>query len=243
MTASSGGHDVAMPTHLPPMLARETLSAAGSLLIDTGTMIATGGDGLRAHSPKDGVDLVTRADAASEAAIAPRLAAQFPQHRVACEEGTMLGPSDSPWTWHLDPLDGTANFSRGIPYWAISLGLAHGRDPVLGVVHGPACGLTVSGALGLGAWQGEQALPQATPAGAVASWIVATDWPWSIAKRPLTSQLLSALAPRIRQYKTMGSAALDLAMLVTGRVDAYLISDAFAWDLAGGAGDRGRRGL
>ncbi len=224
-----------MPPRLPPALALETLSAVGSLLIDTGALIAAGGDGLRAQTPKDGVDLVTRADATAEAAIAPSLARQFPHHRVACEEGTVLGPEDSPWTWHLDPLDGTANYSRGIPYWAISLGLAHGREPVLGVIHGPACGMTVSGALGLGAWHGEAPLPEASPAGAPSTWIVATDWPWAVAKRPLTSRLLDALAPHIRQYKTMGSAALDLAMLVTGRVDAYFISDAFVWDLAGGS--------
>ncbi len=223
-------------TRLPDELAIATLRIVRDLAVETGAQILALGDAARIGTAKgDGPDLVTKADAFSEAAISAALARHFPEHRIAGEEGTQLGPADSPWTWHIDPLDGTGNYSRGLPHWAISIGLAHGDEPVLGVIHSPECALTVYGAVGLGAWSGERPLPRATRAGAASGWVVATDWPWDIAERARTAALLTALAPSIRQYKTVGSAAVDFAHLALGRIDAYAISRIFPWDQAAGA--------
>ena len=219
---------------LPPELALGTLQIARNLLTEVGGQMVTMAHTLRGTTSKGGVDLVTKADHFSEEAITSALAKHFPDHRIAAEEGTRLGPADSPWCWHLDPLDGTANYSRGIPHWAISLGLSYEHKPVLGVVHGPACGITLSGAVGVGAWLGDVALPPATLAGEAKTWIIATDWPWELAERKRTIHLLDKLSGTIRQYKTFGSAALDLAAVAMGVVDAYAISKIFPWDQAGG---------
>lgn len=184
---------------------------------------------------KGGVDLVTAADTLSEHLLTTDLAHCFPDHRIAGEEGTRVGPPDSPWCWRLDPIDGTANYSRGLPFWMISIGLSYHDTPVLGCLVGPACDLLLTGAVGLGAWNHADPLPAATPAGDEKSWIVATDWPWNLAERERTLTLLSRLAPRIRQYKTYGSAAVELAHVALGRVDAYAISHIFPWDQCGGA--------
>jgi fructose-1,6-bisphosphatase/inositol monophosphatase family enzyme len=220
---------------LPPDLAIGTLRIARDLVAGVGGQLLAMSSTLRASSSKEGVDVVTAADGFSEQALTAALAQHFPDHRIAAEEGTRLGPAASPWCWHLDPLDGTANYSRGIPHWAISLGLAFQDTPVLGVVHGPACGITVSGIAGLGAWAGDAPLPRATPAGEPKTWIIATDWPWDLAERQRTNRLLERLSGTIRQYKTFGSAALDLAAVAMGVVDAYAISKVFPWDQAGGA--------
>ena len=184
---------------------------------------------------KGGVDVVTAADHLSEKLLTEDLARAFPHHRVAGEEGTRMGPPDSDWCWHLDPLDGTANYSRGLPYWMVSIGLSHQNRPVLGCLVGPACGMLLTGAPGHGAWNNGQPLVPATPAGDEKRWIVATDWPWNLAERQRTVKLLEQLAPRIRQYKTYGSAAVDLAHVALGKVDAYAISHIFPWDQCGGA--------
>ncbi len=220
---------------LPDDLAIATLRIARDLVAEVGSQLMTMSSTLRASSSKGGVDVVTAADGFSEQALTSALAKHFPDHRIAAEEGTRLGPVDSPWCWHLDPLDGTANYNRGIPHWAISLGLAFKDTPVLGVVHGPACGITVSGIVGLGAWAGDAPLPRASAAGEPKTWIVATDWPWDLAERKRTNLLLDRLSGTIRQYKTFGSAALDLAAVALGLVDAYAISKIFPWDQAGGA--------
>lgn len=220
---------------LPPELALATLKIVRELAAEVGARMVDMAATLRVSTAKSGVDLVTAADKFSEEALSTALAKHFPEHRIAGEEGTRLGPPSSPWVWHIDPLDGTANYSRGIPHWAISIGLAYGDEPVLGLVHGPACATTVLGIVGLGAWSGDTPLPAATPAGEAKTWIVATDWPWDLAERARTNRFLDRLAPRIRQYKTFGSAALDFAAVVRGTVDAYAISKIFPWDQAGGA--------
>jgi myo-inositol-1(or 4)-monophosphatase len=220
---------------LPAELAIGTLRTIRELCTEVGSHMVRLSATLRVATAKSGVDLVTEADRYSEQALSSRLAALFPEHRIAGEEGTRLGPVDSPWIWHIDPLDGTANYSRAIPHWAISIGLAYGDQPVLGIVHGPACGVTVLGAVGLGAWEHDTPLPRATPPGETRTWIIATDWPWDLAERARTNLLLARLAPCIRQYKTFGSAALDFAAVVRGQVDAYAISKIFPWDQAGGA--------
>ncbi len=226
---------------MPPELAIGTLKIVRDLSIEVGRKMVELGDELRTSTSKGaGVDVVTKADAFSEKEITTALAGHFPEHRIAGEEGTRLGPESSEWTWHIDPLDGTGNYSRGLPYWAISIGLsrrsADGSDqPVLGVVHGPACGLSVHGAVGLGAWWNDAPLPRATPVGPPKEWLIATDWPWDLIERQRTCAMLVKLAPQIRQYKTFGSAAVDFAHLVVGKVDAYAISKIFPWDQAGGA--------
>jgi myo-inositol-1(or 4)-monophosphatase len=223
-----------MPPALPPDLVLGTLQVVRGLVENVGRSLVELGDQLRASTSKGGVDVVTKADAFSEQELTAALAARFPDHRIAGEEGTRLGPPDSEWTWHLDPLDGTGNYSRGLPYWAISLGLARRDTPVLGIIHGPACGITVLGGEGVGAWSHDAPLPRATSPGEPKTWMVATDWPWDLAERQRTCAFLARLAPTIRQYKTFGSAAVDLAHLVLGKVDAYAISRIFPWDQAGG---------
>jgi myo-inositol-1(or 4)-monophosphatase len=218
------------PDHL-----HATLHDARALVRQTAHEAARLADSLRSERSKGGVDLVTAADGHIEAALTTALHARFPGHRIKAEEGTRLGPDDSPWCWHLDPLDGTGNFSRGLPYWAVSLGLAYDHQPMAGIIVGPQCGLDLAGGPGLGAWDGDRPLPQAGPAGEERTWMIATDWPWDVVERQRTCAFLTRMAPRIRQYKTYGSAAVDLAHVALGKVDAYLISKIFPWDQAGGA--------
>ena len=214
---------------------RDILTEVRNLASTVGIEILRLRSSLMVQTAKAGVDLVTAADVHAEALLTEGLAQLFPTHRIAAEEGTRRGPSDSPWTWHVDPLDGTANFSRGLPYWMHSIGLSYGDTPILGVLHGPECGLTVWGGDQVGGYFGDLALPMAQPAGDPKTWIVACDWPWDLDERLRTNRLLDHLARRVRQFKAYGSAAVDLSHVALGRVDAYAISRIFPWDQAAGA--------
>lgn len=96
---------------------------------------------------------VTEADRAAEAAIGAHLAEVRPHHGLFGEEHGVTGDSSSPWRWMVDPVDGTANFVRGIPVWATLVALTHvDHGPLVGVVSAPALGRTWWAARGLGAF-------------------------------------------------------------------------------------------
>jgi histidinol-phosphatase len=82
---------------------------------------------------------VTEADREAESLIVGRLAAERPHHGVFGEEHGRAGDPDSPWTWIIDPIDGTSGFVRGIPVWATLIALQHAtHGVVVGVVSAPA---------------------------------------------------------------------------------------------------------
>jgi histidinol-phosphatase len=82
---------------------------------------------------------VTIADRNTEAALRERVAASFADHCFFGEEAGVSGPTDSPWRWIVDPVDGTSNFVRGVPVWATLVALTHVEaGPVVGVVSAPA---------------------------------------------------------------------------------------------------------
>ena len=90
---------------------------------------------VQASRKPDG-SLVTQADQWADKEIREAIASTFPSHGVLTEETEHVFP-DSEWCWVIDPLDGTTNFTRGIPIWGISLGLLYQGTPVFGYVHFP----------------------------------------------------------------------------------------------------------
>lgn len=85
---------------------------------------------------KDDGSLVTLADHWADQTIQETIAAKFPEHGVLTEETTHIFP-ETDWCWIVDPIDGTTNFTRGIPIWGISLGLLYRGTPVFGFVYFP----------------------------------------------------------------------------------------------------------
>src|SRR6185312_4671165 len=80
-------------------------------------------------------DYVSAADKACEELIVRDLSLAFPGDAFLGEEGGRRGEAET--TWIIDPIDGTSNFVRGIPFWCISVGLVVGREPVLGYIYDP----------------------------------------------------------------------------------------------------------
>lgn len=96
---------------------------------------------------------VTEADRDCEAAISHLILTERGDHGLFGEEHGLIGNTDSPWRWVIDPIDGTSNFVRGIPVWATLIALTHAdHGPVVGVVSAPAMGLRWWAATGLGAF-------------------------------------------------------------------------------------------
>lgn len=83
---------------------------------------------------------VTQADTGAEQAMRALIAQQRPSHAVLGEEEGLIGPADASHRWILDPIDGTANYVRGVPVWATLIALAVDDELVLGLVSAPALG-------------------------------------------------------------------------------------------------------
>lgn len=88
-----------------------------------------------ANRKPDG-SLVTEADQWTDQQLRQRFSQRFPTHGLLTEETSHIFPGNE-WCWVIDPIDGTTNFTRGIPIWGISLGLLYRGTPVFGFVHFP----------------------------------------------------------------------------------------------------------
>jgi myo-inositol-1(or 4)-monophosphatase len=106
---------------------------------------------IQASQKEDG-SLVTQADKWSDQEIRSAIAGTFPDHGVLSEETIHILP-DNDWCWIIDPIDGTTNFTRGVPIWAISLGLLYKGIPVFGFVYLPPLKHTFHGY-----WYGDSGL-------------------------------------------------------------------------------------
>ena len=179
-------------------------------------------------------DLVTAADRDAEALIARRLREAFPDHGLLAEEGSGDDRGAGP-VWIVDPLDGTTNFVHGIPAFCVSLGLVEGGRPVLGVVHAPALRQTFWGAPGQGAYEGDRPVAvSVTPM--LSEALVATGFAYDVDRVPDHNlDNLARLARLTRGVRRIGSAALDLAYVASGRFDAFWELHLRPWDVAGGA--------
>jgi myo-inositol-1(or 4)-monophosphatase len=160
-------------------------------------------------------------DVVADAAILPVLAAAGV--RVLSEESGWSGPSDAAITVVVDPVDGSTNCARRIPYWAISLCALDSDGPLCALVQNGATGVRFTAVRGEGAWcDGTRLEPSKTRE--IERAVVA----------------LSGLPPRVlpwRQFRALGSVALALCDVAAGHVDGYLdgIVDQHApWDYLGG---------
>lgn len=177
-------------------------------------------------------DFVTAADQASETAIVEFLRVRTPELGILAEEQGASG--DARVRWVLDPLDGTLNFLRGFPHFAVSLALVAESRIELGVVHDPMRGETFSAARGGGAFCGGVRL-EASRRPSLAGGFVTTGFPYRV--MPYLDEYLAvfrdvfSVAGALRRP---GAAALDLAHTAAGIFDGFFEFGLSAWDISAG---------
>jgi myo-inositol-1(or 4)-monophosphatase len=177
-------------------------------------------------------NLVTEVDVAAEALIVQRLLDAFPDHSVIAEEGTEADRGTI--TWYVDPLDGTNNFAHGLPIFSVSLAATRGNQILAGVTFDPLRDELYRAAAGSGAWLNGQRL-HVSERGALEESIVATGFPYDKGANPDNNLgPFVAVTPRVRGIRRMGSAAIDLAYVAAGRLEAYWERGTRAWDVAAG---------
>lgn len=184
------------------------------------------------ETKSSGTDMVSEMDKGAETLLVEGIVARFPDDGILGEEGTdRVGPSG--WRWVIDPLDGTTNYLYGHPFWSVSVGVEYGGMPVVGIVDVPALRETFCAALGMGATcNGEPIRASDVTENAMA--LVATGFGYSAQRRNWQGRIVAALAPQVRDFRRGGSAAIDLAFLACGRVDAYFERGLNPWDVSAG---------
>ena len=185
---------------------------------------------------------VTDADTFVDDQLRAHLDAAFPTHGVLSEERGTVAP-DTQWTWVIDPVDGTSNYTNGLPYWCVSVALLSRGEPVLGVIDAPALGRRYTALAGQGAWlrtrwtsldgQRQRSSEQRLSVRDPVDWRDPTHGHVPVmlttgtAKRARGAGL--ALNPRV-----MGSTALDIALVAEGVAAASLAVEPKVWDVAAG---------
>lgn len=168
------------------------------------------------HAWRTSTQVHTEADELAGAALSGLFSASFPGHGLVIEDRETVA-AESDYTWSIDPVDGSANHLRGIPYCSLSAGLARGEQPMLGVVHELLRGRTAQAHRGGGAWcDGERLAVSATAELSDAMAII------HVARRgPLMGRpgALERLLWSVRKIRCMGSIALDLMLVATGEAD------------------------
>ena len=190
---------------------------------------------------KGDVDLVTVADRTAEKLIRERLSEVFPEHGIYGEEGTR-DRLEGEFRWYVDPLDGTTNFAHGFPHFCVSLGLeqrsaglAEGQDGklVAGVIYDPLLEELFTAERGRGAWMnGKPMRVSRTPE--LAEALVATGFPSRKRHNSPNIHFYQEFTLRSHGVRRAGSAALDLAYVAAGRMDAFWEFNLNPWDTAAG---------
>ena len=151
----------------------------------------------------------------------------FPDHAILGEEGTIETPHD--FEWIIDPIDGTANYTRGLPTWCCSVAVRHNGDILAGCIYVPVVDECFSAtADGTARLNGEPirvsdvtTLGKATFFGGLTKDI-----------DPRAVELFSDLAPRVSKIRMIGCAAVDICNVACGRSDAYYEPGIYIWDIA-----------
>ncbi len=205
--------------------AKSAALAAGELLrANFGTPLDV--NAFEAHDIK--LDL----DVRSQELITQRLLEDFPDHAIYGEEG-IAGNQASEYQWIVDPIDGTVNYFYGIPHFCISIALRRGEEIQLGVIYDPMRNELWTVARDEPPTLNEKPI-RVSPRTKLADAMVSVGM--SKTKTTITSgvSLLEKYVKEVRKCRLMGSAALDLAYVACGRLDAYIEQSVSLWDVAAG---------
>ncbi len=193
-------------------------------------------------------DLVTAADIACQELIVNEIKSAYPDHVVLAEESGLSALTNktlnSEYIWIIDPIDGTANYSRGLPFYAISIALlktkshSHSKnfeyiegEVIVGVIFAPAMNQLFYAEKGQGAFLNNKKI-SVSPTKTLAKSFLATGFPNNSEENlPYFAKMMN----HCQGIRRFGSASIDLAYTAAGLFDGYWEFGLKAWDIAAGA--------
>ncbi len=217
------------------------LSGSGKSAIEVASGAARkAGEILKAHfregsriQYKGRANIVTDVDLLSEKSLKSSLQAEYPDHSILSEESKpVIG--NSSYKWILDPLDGTNNYSFGIPFFSIVIALTRGKEVLLGIVYDPLRDEMFSARKGKGAALNNSPIHVTTKV-TVKDSLIGLDLGYVDENGKKSLEFITSLWPQMYAYRVMGSAALGMAYTACGRLDLYFHLLLYPWELACGS--------
>lgn len=189
---------------------------------------------LSMHTKQNACDVVTEADKKSEEVIKGMVREMFPTHGILAEESGSEH-CGAEWRWVIDPLDGTTNFSQGLPVFNVSIAVEHNGEAQVGVVFAPYLGELFHAVKGGGAFFNGRRI-ECSHKTRFEEAVLATGAPYD-RKTNSDNNLpeIVKIAPEVRGIRRLGSAALDLCYVAAGFFDGYWELALQRWDVAAGA--------
>ena len=219
------------------------MNASPSLLLETAVKAvqAAGNHALANRHRKSETVMVTAHDVKLKLdlecqEIAERVVrTAFPTHAILAEESACDGqpadnPHDSPYTWIIDPIDGTVNFTHGLPWWCCSIGVTFEGKTVAGAVFAPSTNELFTAA------RGGQALCNGQPLSvsgvkALKEAMILTGLDQKLTTKMPRLALFQEIADGVQKARVIGAAALDMCRVAAGQADGYFEAGIYTWDV------------
>lgn len=173
------------------------------------------------HKGFDPKDILTNADIELGKYLVGEIKSAYPEHRIYSEEGDTSDSKVSEWEWTLDPIDGSANFSRGIPHFAVCVGLLHRGVPIAGAVFNPVTNELFSFEKGTGAFLNDIPIN--------ASLVSDIKKAYSLLRSGRKDEYIEWGGETLKEFlgsmnkvSNFGSSSLDLCFLAAKRVDVVV---------------------
>jgi myo-inositol-1(or 4)-monophosphatase len=191
------------------------------------------GGGLKVRS-KRANDFVTQVDQAAEQAIIETVKKAYPEHGFLAEESGASG-GNAEYVWIIDPLDGTTNFIHDFPQYCVSIGVRHRGSMAHAVVYDPNRNELFTASKGSGAFLNDRRI-RVTGIAKIGDALVGTGFPFKeLTRLDLYTRQLQTMMRTCSGVRRAGAAALDLAYVACGRLDAFWELGLAPWDMAAGA--------
>lgn len=181
---------------------------------------------------KGAYDILAEADLKSEHLIVEKIKAAFPDHSILSEENADV-EKVSPYTWVIDPVDGTINFERHINEYCVSIALEKDGELLLGVIYQPAYDKLFVASIGEGAFLNDKKISVSQENNLINT-LFSTENSSKLDVRMGDFQILLDICQKVRGVRIFGSGALHLAALAEGHIDFYFKTKFNYWDIAAG---------
>jgi myo-inositol-1(or 4)-monophosphatase len=180
-------------------------------------------------------DFVTQVDKAAEQAIIDVIRRAYPEHSVLAEESGASAGARPEFLWVIDPLDGTTNYIHGFPQYCVSIALEHKGTLTQGVVYDPGKNELFTASRGRGAFLDDRRM-RVSRCTQLRDALVGTGFPFKeFGRIDLYMRQMRRLMGDSAGVRRAGAAALDLAYVAAGRLDAFWEMGLSRWDMAAGA--------